>query len=83
MRRSPEKKPMFSSLDITLTGWLVKAFLIVFSLLYVLYSIVLLGQVRSLARTVLTETGGLIVAITTAQLVFAVITLLIMVLYSV
>lgn len=74
---------MFSSLDTTLVWWLVKAFLVVFSLLYVLYSIVLLGQVRSLSRTVLTETGAFVVAVTTAQLVFAVITLLIMVLYSV
>ncbi len=74
---------MLSSLDVTLTWWLVKAFLVVFSLMYVLYSIVLLGQVRSLSRTVLTETGAFVVAVTTAQLVFAVITLLIMVLYSV
>jgi hypothetical protein len=74
---------MFSSLDITLTWWLVKAFLVVFALLYVLYSVVLLGQVRSLSRTVLTEMGPFVVAITTAQLVFAVITLLVMVLYSV
>ena len=79
----PEKNPMLSSLDVTLTWWLVKAFLVVFSLMYVLYSIVLLGQVRSLSRTVLTETGAFVVAVTTAQLVFAVITLLIMVLYSV
>ena len=74
---------MLSSLDVTLTWWLVKAFLVVFSFMYALYSIVLLGQVRSLSRTVLTETGAFVVAVTTAQLVFAVITLLIMVLYSV
>ncbi|MEI6326648.1 MAG: DUF5657 family protein [Candidatus Roizmanbacteria bacterium] len=74
---------MFSTLDITLTWWLVKGFLVVFALLYVLYSAVLLGQIRSLARTVWTETGGFIVAVTAAQLVFAVITLLVMVLYSV
>ncbi len=74
---------MFSTFDITATWWLIKGFLAVFSLLYILYSIVLLGQVRSLARTVSTEYGKLLVGVSAAQLVIAVISLVVVVLYSI
>lgn len=74
---------MLSPIEANLAWWLIKGFAFAGSLLFLLYSIVLLGQVRSLNRTVSTDLGRMVVAGSVIQLIFAFITLVIVVLLAV
>ncbi len=74
---------MLSPIEANLAWWLIKGFTFVGSLLFLLYSIVLLGQVRSLNRTVSTDLGQIVVAGSVIQLMFAFIILVIVVLLAV
>lgn len=71
---------MLSPIEVNLAWWLIKGFAFVGSLIFLLYSIVLLGQVRSLNRTVTTDLGQLVVVGSVIQLIFASIIMVIVVL---
>lgn len=71
---------MLSPIEADLAWWLIKGFAFVGSMIFLLYSTVLLGQVRSLNRTVTTDLGRLVVVGSVMQLIFAFITLVIVVL---
>ncbi len=58
-------------MSIPFAALLFKLFIIVLSLLYVFYSILILGQTIALRKTVITEHGTQIQFISTAQLVVA------------
>ncbi len=74
---------MLSALETNLAWWLIKGFAFVGSLLFLLYSTVLLGQVRALNRTVSTSLGSFVVAGSVIQLIFAFIVLALVVLLGV
>ena len=71
---------MLSPIEADLAWLLIKGFAFVGSMIFLLYSTVLLGQVRSLNRTVTTDLGRLVVVGSVIQLIFAFITLVIVVL---
>lgn len=68
-------------LTIPFANVLFKLFIIVFSLLFVFYSVLILGQTVSLRKTVVTEHGDTIQFISTAQLVIALAVLIISLIY--
>lgn len=68
-------------LTIPFGGLLVKIFIIVFAILFVMYSFLILGQTSSLRKTVVTEHGDLIYFISMTQLIVALAVLVIALLY--
>lgn len=75
---------MFSSLphfEQSLAIFLFRGFGFVLSLLYVIYSIVILGQVRGLSKIIKTMYGPLVVAVSILQLVVAVTVFVLMIVF--
>ncbi len=68
-------------LSIPFAELLFRLFIFVLAVLYVFYSILILGQTTTLRRTVVTEQGTLIQFVSTVQLIIAVAVLIISLIY--
>ncbi len=64
--------PFFQFTDGQALAWFFRAFTIIMTLFYILYSTVLLGQVRSLSKAVRTDGGMFMIWISLLQLFLAV-----------
>lgn len=68
-------------LSIPFGGVLFHIFIIVFSLFFVGYSVLLIGQTTSLRKTVVTDMGGVIQFVSVLQLIIAIAILIISLIY--
>lgn len=68
-------------LSIPFAGLMFRLFIFVLGLMYLFYSILILGQTTTLRRTVVTEHGSTIQFVSTVQLIIAVAVLIISLIY--